>query len=163
MRKPRGRTEKPAKPSGSEPPAEPSGPEPAAEPPGSAQDEAQKGPRNRAWEALEFWGKIGGEAGIPFCGRIGGEAEFPFSGRPSEGAGPLDPAAALSQAMLMAACAPTSAMYAANHADALMFFNAVANQQKTNILGMCVTAKCVRYMFGEAEDDFDFMDPLGNE
>ena len=31
-----------------------------------------------------------------------------------------------------------------------MFYNAVANQQKTNILGMSVTAKCVRYMFESA-------------
>lgn len=36
---------------------------------------------------------------------------------------------------------------AMNDAGALMFYSAVANQQKTNILGMAVTAKCVRYMF----------------
>lgn len=59
--------------------------------------------------------------------------------------------------MLMAVCGPASAMFAANHADALMFYNAVNNQQKTNLLGMAVTAKCVRYMFeaGQSSDDDD--------
>jgi hypothetical protein len=62
----------------------------------------------------------------------------------------LDPAFILCQAMALAGCA-------ASQADALMFYNAVANQQKTNILGMSVTAKCVRYMFevGQADDEGD--------
>jgi Killing trait len=69
----------------------------------------------------------------------------------------FDPATIMNQIMLMAASAPAASLFAANHADALMFYNAVANQQKTNILGMSVTAKCVRYMFeaGEGDDDDD--------
>ena len=74
----------------------------------------------------------------------------------------FDPAAVLNQIILMAACAPASSLFAANHADALMFYNAVANQQKTNILGMSVTAKCVRYMFeagqGDDDDDIDILE-----
>jgi Killing trait len=31
-------------------------------------------------------------------------------------------------------------------ANGIMYHNAVANQQKTNLLGMAMTAKCVRYM-----------------
>lgn len=98
--------------------------------PGPAQEQTHRDSRrDRAWAEL--------------CGKLGAQAPG------------LDPAGVLSQVMLMAACGPASAMFAANHADALMFYNAVANQQKTNILGMSVTAKCVRYMFevGEYEDD----------
>jgi hypothetical protein len=82
---------------------------------------------------------------VDFCEKLSAQASS------------FDPAAVLNQIMLMAACAPASSLFAANHADALMFYNAVANQQKTNILGMSVTAKCVRYMFeaGEGDDDDD--------
>jgi len=107
--------------------AEPAGPAPAP-----AQEQADRNSqRDRAWAEL--------------CGKLGAQAPG------------LDPAAFLSQVLLMAACGPASAVLAANHADALMFYNAVANQQKTNLLGMSVTAKCVRYMFevGEYEDDED--------
>jgi hypothetical protein len=38
-------------------------------------------------------------------------------------------------------------------ANGMMYYNAVANQQKTNLLGMAMTAKCVRYM----------LDPDSNE
>jgi hypothetical protein len=31
-------------------------------------------------------------------------------------------------------------------ASGIMYHNAVANQQKTNLLGMAMTAKCIRYM-----------------
>lgn len=38
-------------------------------------------------------------------------------------------------------------------ANGAMYLNAVANQQKTNLLGMAMTAKCVRYMLdGKPED-----------
>lgn len=41
-------------------------------------------------------------------------------------------------------------------ANGIMYQNAVANQQKTNLLGMAMTAKCVRYMLNPQEgDDFD--------
>ena len=132
---------------------------------GGSEEERARQARRRGWNERSFWGWIGEEPGAPFWGTIGGESGSPFYPRPGGGAGPADAAAgpadaaaALSQAMMMAAFAPASAMFAANHADALMFYNAVANQQKTNILGMSVTAKCVRYMFevGEGSDDDDF-------
>lgn len=97
----------------------------------------QRSRRDQAWAEL--------------CEKLGAKASSSF-----------DPAAVLSQIMLMAACAPASSLFAANHADALMFYNAVANQQKTNILGMSVTAKCVRYMFeagqGDDDDDIDILE-----
>ncbi|HEX4295149.1 MAG TPA: RebB family R body protein [Rhizomicrobium sp.] len=37
-------------------------------------------------------------------------------------------------------------MLQANAANGSMYHNAVANQQKTNLLGMAMTAKCIRYM-----------------
>jgi hypothetical protein len=41
-------------------------------------------------------------------------------------------------------------------ANGMMYYNAVANQQKTNLLGMAMTAKCVRYMLDpNAADDLD--------
>ena len=81
------------------------------------------------------------------CGRE--KAWEELCGKLAGGASP-DPALILCQAMAMSG-------YAASQADALMFYNAVANQQKTNILGMSVTAKCVRYMFevGQTSDDED--------
>jgi hypothetical protein len=103
-----------------------------------------------------FWGEIGGDA---FWGRISGEPGGPF-GAPGEKAAAADPASALNQAMLMAAWAPVSALFAANQADALMFYNAVANQQKTNMLSMCVTAKCVKYMFNAGDGDDDDYDEV---
>lgn len=33
-----------------------------------------------------------------------------------------------------------------NAANGMMYYNAVDHQQKTNLLGMAMTAKCVRYM-----------------
>ena len=118
--------------------------------------------RRPSWSEWPFWGQIGEDPGAAFWGAIGGESGSPFFGKRAEGGGPADAAAAFNQAMLMAALAPASAMFAANHADALMFYNAVANQQKTNILGMSVTAKCVRYMFEGSEaadaDDIDILE-----
>ncbi len=97
------------------------------QPAGSEQDQEKAGRRRRRDRAWE-----------ELCSKLGGRASA------------LDPAVILCEAMAMAGCA-------VNHADALMFYNAVANQQKTNILGMSVTAKCVRYMFdvGQADDDDD--------
>ncbi len=44
------------------------------------------------------------------------------------------------------AVAAFDGLLAANGAGAVMYHNAVANQQMTNILGMAMTAKAVRYM-----------------
>lgn len=44
------------------------------------------------------------------------------------------------------AFAEIEAAYAAQQASGLMMQNAVAMQQKANILGMAMTAKCVRYL-----------------
>jgi hypothetical protein len=94
--------------------------------------------------------------GHGFCGRHGAQASL------SDAA-----AALLNQAMLMAGCASISAMAAANQADALMFYNAVANQQKTNILGTAVTAQCARLLLRTdttGGDDFDVVEQaLGKE
>lgn len=51
-----------------------------------------------------------------------------------------------------------ASMMAASNASGLMYYNAVANQQKTNLLGMAMTAKCVRAMLDSgpnAERDLD--------
>jgi|GEM_PF-1432507 len=41
-------------------------------------------------------------------------------------------------------------------ANGMMYYNAVAHQQKTNLLGMAMTAKCVRYMLDpNVADDID--------
>jgi hypothetical protein len=43
-------------------------------------------------------------------------------------------------------------MFAANQANGLMYYNAVSHQQKTNLLSMAMTAKCVRYMLDMRTD-----------
>ena len=54
------------------------------------------------------------------------------------------------------AFATLQGMLTAEQANALMYHNAVAHQQKTNLLGMAMTAKCVRYMLDpNAPPDFD--------
>ncbi|MGH6873278.1 MAG: RebB family R body protein [Rhizomicrobium sp.] len=58
---------------------------------------------------------------------------------------------AITQALLLIlgsgpAIAAFDQLMAAQAANGLMYHNAVANQQKTNMLGMAMTAKCVRYM-----------------
>jgi hypothetical protein len=58
---------------------------------------------------------------------------------------------AVSQALVMIlGSGPSLAAYQgllqSQQANGQMYHNAVANQQKTNILGMAMTAKCVRYM-----------------
>jgi hypothetical protein len=39
-----------------------------------------------------------------------------------------------------------ASLTAVQQANGLMFHNAVANQQKNNLLGMALTAKCVKYL-----------------
>jgi Killing trait len=67
---------------------------------------------------------------------------------------------AITQALLMVlGSGPSMAAYdsllQAQQANGLMYQNAVANQQKTNILGMAMTAKCVRYMLDPNAPDLD--------
>jgi len=55
---------------------------------------------------------------------------------------------AISQTLVMVlgsgpAFATLDSLIAANQANGIMYHNAVANQQKTNIFGMCATMKCV--------------------
>jgi len=38
-------------------------------------------------------------------------------------------------------------------ANGIMYYNAVANQQKTNMIGMAMTARCVRHMLGPDHRD----------
>lgn len=40
-------------------------------------------------------------------------------------------------------------------ANGMMYYNAVAHQQKANMLGMAMTAKCVRYMMDPKSNDLD--------
>lgn len=40
-------------------------------------------------------------------------------------------------------------------ANGMMYYNAVAHQQKANMLGMAMTAKCVRYMLDPSSNDLD--------
>ena len=63
----------------------------------------------------------------------------------------------ITQVMLMMlgsgpAVAAYEGLLSAQTANGAMFHQAVANQQRLNLLGMCTTAKCVRYMF---DDDCD--------
>ena len=60
--------------------------------------------------------------------------------------------------------AVANSMLAANAAEGAMYFNAVANQQKTNLLGMAMTASCVRYMLegGRHSAQPDLDDLLGD-
>lgn len=44
-------------------------------------------------------------------------------------------------------------LLSAQNSSGLMYHNAVSNQQKTNLLGMAMTAKCVRYMLDPYPDD----------
>lgn len=62
---------------------------------------------------------------------------------------------ALTQAMLaILGAGPSMAAFdslmSAQAANGMMYYNAVANQQKANMLGMAMTAKCVRYMMDPA-------------
>ena len=61
---------------------------------------------------------------------------------------------AITQALVMIlgsgpSIAAFDSLMAVQQANGLMYHNAVANQQKTNILGMAMTAKCVRYMLDD--------------
>lgn len=47
-------------------------------------------------------------------------------------------------------------LVAANQANGLMYAHAVQQQQMTNILGMAMTAKCVRYMLEANHEPGDF-------
>jgi len=66
-------------------------------------------------------------------------------------------------------CGPAFAAFesliAANRADGLMYYNAVSNQQKTNLISMAVTAKCVKYMLNPTPgpDDNDLLDEAVEE
>lgn len=65
---------------------------------------------------------------------------------------------AITQAvLLLLGTGPAMAAYqgllSAQQANGEMFNQAVANQQRLNLLGMCTTAKCVRYMFDGNDDD----------
>lgn len=44
-------------------------------------------------------------------------------------------------------------LLSAQTSSGLMYHNAVSNQQKTNLLGMAMTAKCVRYMLDPYPED----------
>ncbi|MGD0190319.1 MAG: RebB family R body protein [Rhizomicrobium sp.] len=68
---------------------------------------------------------------------------------------------AITQAMLLVlgtgpAVAAYDELMSVQVANNAMYQGAVANQQRVNLLGMCMTAKCVRYMLNPNEpDDFE--------
>lgn len=51
-------------------------------------------------------------------------------------------------------------LLSAQNSSGLMYHNAVSNQQKTNLLGMAMTAKCVRYMLDPYPDQVIEETPL---
>jgi hypothetical protein len=58
---------------------------------------------------------------------------------------------AITQALLMIlgsgpSIAAFDSLLSVQQANGIMYHNAVSHQQKTNLLGMAMTAKCVRYM-----------------
>jgi hypothetical protein len=62
---------------------------------------------------------------------------------------------AITQALLLIlgsgpSIAALDGLIAVQQANGIMYHNAVAHQQKTNLLGMAMTAKCVRYMMDGA-------------
>ena len=78
----------------------------------------------------------------------------------------------LSQTLLLIlgsgpAIAANEGLMAAQQSNGVMFYQAVANQQALNLLGMCTTAKCVRYMFDshpeEIVDVDNFIDETTDE
>ena len=68
-------------------------------------------------------------------------------GQLGPGAGGMAGNDILAQLGMLISSGPALAMFAADLANGLMYYNAVANQQRTNVLGMATTARCVRYMF----------------
>jgi hypothetical protein len=83
-----------------------------------------------------------------------------FSRMSSGGADGVSPQItdALTQALLaILGAGPSMAAFdsllSVQAANGMMYYNAVAHQQKTNLLGMAMTAKCVRYMLDPASDD----------
>lgn len=78
----------------------------------------------------------------------------------------------LSQTLLLIlgsgpAIAANEGLMAAQQSNGVMFYQAVANQQALNLLGMCTTAKCVRYMFDRHPDEIvdvdNFIDDTTDE
>jgi hypothetical protein len=58
------------------------------------------------------------------------------------------------------ALASLDGLLAAQAASGLMYYNAVSNQQKTNVLGMATTAKAVRYMLDPHDGEFEEFDDV---
>ncbi|MGH6872268.1 MAG: RebB family R body protein [Rhizomicrobium sp.] len=74
-----------------------------------------------------------------------------------DGAAPQVTDAVTQSLLLILGSGPSIAAFdsliAAQASNGLMYHNAVAHQQKTNLLGMAMTAKCVRYMMGSGPGD----------
>lgn len=78
--------------------------------------------------------------------------------KPGKGGVPPEITDGLTQALvLLLGSAPSvtvvEGMQQAQTASGLMYHNAVANQQRTNLLSMAMTAKCVRYMLESPLED----------
>jgi hypothetical protein len=89
---------------------------------------------------------------------LGGFSKMSASG--AEGVSPQI-TDALTQALLaILGAGPSMAAFdsllSVQAANGMMYYNAVAHQQKTNLLGMAMTAKCVRYMLDpDSGEDMD--------
>lgn len=78
-----------------------------------------------------------------------------YAGIAAKGGATPEMTDAVTQALVMIlgsgpSLAAFDSLMATQQANGLMYHNAVANQQKTNLLGMAMTAKCVRYMLDPA-------------
>jgi hypothetical protein len=81
------------------------------------------------------------------------------------GAGTTVLSDAISQAVLLLlgsgpAVAAYQGLLSSQIASGRMFDQSVANQQRMNMLGMCTTAKCVRYMFDGDMEEIDEVEDL---
>jgi len=92
--------------------------------------------------------------------------------RSSAAEGDVSPAVtdAITQALVMIlgsgpALGAYQGLLDAQNANGIMYYNAVANQQKANMLAMAMTAKCVRYMMDgpDGADDHGLDEMLSSE
>jgi len=98
----------------------------------------------------------GGKAGETLSAAIQGLSKlYTESGR--DGVSPQVTDAVTQALLLILGSGPSivafDGLLSAQNSSGLMYHNAVSNQQKTNLLSMAMTAKCVRYMLDPYPDD----------
>lgn len=102
------------------------------------------------------------ETNAPDTAEMLGKVLGGFSNMHANGAQGVSPQItdALTQALLaILGAGPSMAAFdsllSVQAANGMMYYNAVAHQQKANLLGMAMTAKCVRYMLDPKVEDLD--------